>query len=144
MGSGNSGRNVGFTRGANDGGYNGGAAYHHCIGDNVNSLKAQFDYRNGYFGDPAGISRNRHIESDNPANEARLFYAKAAYGGVEKPMSNGKGVCSELYDGTVVSMREVSSSDGTPVVEINISRSDDAAGVKKQKIHFVMKRGIRA
>lgn len=33
--------------------------------------------------------------------------------------------------------REVSSSDGSPAVEINIRQSDDHGDIKYQKIHFV-------
>ena len=32
---------------------------------------------------------------------------------------------------------ELSTSDGTPVVDINISKSRGSGGIKKQKIHFV-------
>lgn len=34
-------------------------------------------------------------------------------------------------------LREISTSDGTSVVEINIRQSSNSAGVKFQKIHFV-------
>lgn len=33
--------------------------------------------------------------------------------------------------------REVSSSDGSPAVEINIRKSDEHGDIKYQKIHFV-------
>ena len=52
-------------------------------------------------------------------------------------MSNGKGEVAKMKDGTIISYREVTSSDGTPAVEINISNSNDPADVKKQKIHFI-------
>ena len=42
-----------------------------------------------------------------------------------------------MNDGTVVTMREISSSDGTPVVEINIKGSSHTGGLKNQKIHFM-------
>ena len=38
---------------------------------------------------------------------------------------------------TIVSYRKVSSSDGTPAVDINIKKSKESGGVKQQKIHFV-------
>lgn len=41
---------------------------------------------------------------------------------------------STLRDGTTVSIREVSSSDGSPAVEIRIS---SPGRVKTQKINFV-------
>lgn len=46
-----------------------------------------------------------------------------------------------MEDGTVFTMREVSTSDGSPAVTINIRKSTDSGGVKEQKIHFVMKKG---
>ena len=42
-----------------------------------------------------------------------------------------------MKDGTIVSYREVSSSDGSPAVEINIRKSDEHGDIKYQKIHFV-------
>lgn len=42
-----------------------------------------------------------------------------------------------MKDGTILSYREVSSSDGSPAVEINIRQSDDHSDIKYQKIHFV-------
>ena len=42
-----------------------------------------------------------------------------------------------MADGTIVTMRKTSTSDGTPVVEINISGSNHTGGIQKQKIHFV-------
>ncbi|MCF0106641.1 MAG: hypothetical protein HUJ53_07765 [Holdemanella sp.] len=43
-------------------------------------------------------------------------------------------------DGTIITYREVSSSDGSPAVDINIKKSTDSSGVKSQKIHFVKKK----
>ncbi len=59
------------------------------------------------------------------------------YGGIESSMPNGKGKTTRLADGSIISYREISSSDGTSVVELNIKRSTDAAGIKYQKIHFI-------
>lgn len=42
----------------------------------------------------------------------------------------------KLADGTIISYRQVSKSDGTSVVEINIRYSTNAGGLKYQKIHF--------
>lgn len=46
-----------------------------------------------------------------------------------------------MSDGTVITMREVSSSDGSPAVDINISRGSGSGSIKGQKIHFVQKEG---
>ena len=42
-----------------------------------------------------------------------------------------------MADGTVITMRKVSHSDGTPAVDINIKPSTHTGGVKGQKIHFI-------
>jgi hypothetical protein len=68
---------------------------------------------------------------------AQDFYDKAAHGGIERPMANGKGHYTKMKDGSILSYREVSSSDGTPAVEINIKKSTNHGGIKYQKIHFV-------
>ena len=52
-------------------------------------------------------------------------------------MNNGKGVYTKMKDGSILSYREVSSSDGSPAVEINIKQSTDHGDIKYQKIHFV-------
>ena len=44
---------------------------------------------------------------------------------------------TRMADGTVITYRETSTSDGTPVVEINIDNSGNCGGVKSQKIHFI-------
>lgn len=118
-------------------GYKGGASSHHSLSDNLGDLKENYSFSNGYFGEKGqGRDFTRNISSDDPAKTAKEFYDKAAYGGVVEQMSNGKGEVAKMKDGTVISYREVTSSDGTPAVEINISNSNDPAGVKKQKIHF--------
>lgn len=42
-----------------------------------------------------------------------------------------------MADGTYVTWRLSSSSDGTSVVEINIDSSSHTGGIKTQKIHFM-------
>ena len=44
---------------------------------------------------------------------------------------------THMADGSIITWREKSHSDGTSVVEINISGSSHTGGIKKQKIHFV-------
>lgn len=140
MGSGSSGYAVGRsgngTLGSRDRGYKDGTTKHHSISDNLPSLLARYPYKNGYFGSPAKSSRVRHILSDSPTATARDFYERASKGGVEEPMRNGRGVKTLMGDDTVVSLREVSSSDGSPAVEINIRKSSSSGGIKNQKIHF--------
>ena len=44
---------------------------------------------------------------------------------------------TEMNNGTIITMRKVSHSDKTPVVDINVKNSSHTGGVKGQKIHFV-------
>lgn len=119
-------------------GYKGDTGHHHSITENLGSLTAKYDYSNGYFGEQGkGRSFVRNISSDDPASTAKDFYDTAAHGGIEGAMDNGKGYVTKMKDGTILSYREVSSSDGSPTVEINIRQSDDHGDIKYQKIHFV-------
>lgn len=119
-------------------GYKGDTGHHHSITENLGSLTAKYDYSNGFFGEQGkGRSFVRNISSDDPASTAKDFYDTAAHGGIECAMDNGKGYVTKMKDGTILSYREVSSSDGSPTVEINIRQSDDHGDIKYQKIHFV-------
>lgn len=123
-------------------GYKGDTGHHHSISENIAATASKFPYHNGYFGvkSPDSKERNRNIECSNLASQSKEFYDTIAHGGIEQVLSNGKGHYTEMADGTVVTFRTVSSSDGTPVAEINIKRSSDPNGVKGQKIHFVPKK----
>lgn len=122
-------------------GYKGNTSHYHSISENIQTVAANYEYRNGYFGEPSpdGKSRNRNIASDNPVKTAKEFYDAIALGGREERLANGKGFNTRLADGTVVTWREVSSSDGTPAIDINVIRSNGSGGVKRQKIHFTLK-----
>ncbi len=79
-----------------------------------------------------------HIYSDDPVATAKDFYDKIGFGGIEEPTPNGKGFKTSLADGTIITWREISSSDdGSPAVDINIKYSKDSGGLKTHKIHFV-------
>lgn len=119
-------------------GYKGNTGHYHSILENLSVLISQFKYCNGYFGERGqGRTFVRNISCADPIKTAQNFYDEAAYGGIEKRMSNGKGVYTKMKDGTILSFREVSSSDGTPAVEINVKASNDHDELKNQKIHFV-------
>lgn len=118
--------------------FKGGASTYRSLADNAPKLKSDFKFKDGYFGKvgESGNSRVRNIETDDPLEEARDFYAKAGYGGIEEQIEEAKWITS-LKDGTILTMREVSHSDGSPAVDINIKKSSDNAGIKQQRIHFV-------
>ena len=119
-------------------GYKGDTGHHHTITENLPSLTSSYDFNNGYFG-KKGQGRDfvRNISSEDPLSTARDFYDKAAHGGIERQMSNGKGLYTKMLDGSILSFREITSSDGSPAVEINIKDSTAHGDVKYQKIHFV-------
>lgn len=117
--------------------YKGGATSYHPLSENIRKVSKDYPIHNGYFGeDGEGRHKTREITSDNPLKTAKDFYDKIAYGGIEEDLANGKGVKTTMEDGTIITMREQSSSDGSPAVNINIKYSSDSAGIKDQKIHF--------
>ena len=123
--------------------YKGGADHYHSISENLPALKSKYHYENGYFGtkgDSSSNSRVRHITSEDPVQTAKEFYDRVTYGGIETPIydkkSNYIGKKTSLEDGSVITWRNVSSSDGTPAVDINIEKSSNSGGIKQQKIHF--------
>lgn len=115
--------------------------------NNTPGFKRAFGYDKGLFGvkslrkDAGNDVRN--IISSAPIRTAKYFYGTLSHGGKEetRPISNrhGKGEMriSTMPDGTILTYRRYSSSDGSPVVEINIKRSTNSGGVVSQKIHFI-------
>lgn len=136
MGSGASGYAIHGTSGSMDGGYNGGADRLHSIGENLESLQSRYPYHAGLFGAKGYGRHTRHIFSNDPIAAARDFYERIAYGGEESPIE-GKGLKSTMRGGDVVTIRLVSSSDGSPAITIDIKSSNESNGIKSQKIHFM-------
>ena len=124
-------------------GYKGDTGHQHSIGENIPDVSKDYPVNNGYFGTKGDSSDNsiRHIESDDPSATAKDFYDRIAHGGIENDIldknGNIKGATTKMADGTVVTWREVSSSDGSPAVDINSKKSTESGGLKVQKIHFV-------
>ena len=123
--------------------YKGNADHYHSLSENLPSLTSQYPLNNGYFGDKGNSNNNsvRHIASDDPSATALDFYNTIAHGGIESEIydSSGKvkGAKTSLADGTIITWRETSNSDGSPAIDINIDRSNSSSGLKTQKIHFV-------
>lgn len=118
--------------------FKGGTNTYHSISDNIGHTAENYHYEDGYFGKKgkSTITSNREIDCDNPLNEANKFYNFIANGGIETTLENGKGLSTKLKDGTVITYREITSTLNSPAVEINIKKSTDTGGIKKQKIHF--------
>lgn len=119
-------------------GYKGNSPTFRSVGENIESVSSKYHYHEGRFG-VRGSKKNkvRHIASEKPLETAKDFYDKLAYGGKEDIYEKEKMKITRMADGTVITYRETSTSDGTPVVEINIDNSGNCGGVKSQKIHFI-------
>ena len=98
----------------------------------------KYGYTNGYFGENSkhGKDNTRNVSSSDNLAAAKDFYDIIASGGKEQIVDDNMRI-TRMADGTVITMRKVSHSDGTPVVDINIKPSTHTGGVKGQKIHFV-------
>ncbi len=119
-------------------GYKGDASFYRSIGQNVMTTSNTYLFHNGYFGENSihGGNDTRNIKSADNLKTAYDFYDRIAFGGKERIVNNNMRI-TRMHDGTVITMRVVSKSDGTPVVDINIKNSTHTGSVKKQKIHFV-------
>lgn len=101
-------------------------------------ISSKYSYTKGYFGinSAHGRKQTRNITSSNNLKAANDFYNKIAFGGKEQKVNNNMCI-TRMADGTVITMRKHSHSDGTPVVDINIKPSKHTGGIKGQKIHFI-------
>lgn len=94
--------------------------------------------KEGYFGIPSkrkGSKGVRIVECSDPAKNAFEFQRFAGRNSVSIRTIPGKGHIMTMRDGTIIKYRMFSSSsDGSPVVELEIS---GLKRVKSQKIHFV-------
>lgn len=119
-------------------GYKGNSVYFRSIGQNVLIVSSKYGYANGYFGENSkhGSNRTRNIIAADNLTAAQDFYDKIAFGGKERIVNDNMRI-TRMADGTVITMRKISHSDGTPAVDINIEPSTHTGGVKSQKIHFV-------
>lgn len=115
----------------------GGSGNTKVFSDNIARLTEKFPVsESGYFGKKGQSGKVRNIESDDPVATAQDFFQMATEG-VATIKTNSKGrVFAEFEDGTMISFRPVSHSDGSPAVDINISGSGP---IKTQKIHFISK-----
>lgn len=122
--------------------FKGNSVTHHSLLDNLKRTAESFSLNDeGYFGE-IGKSNSpwiREIKSDDVVKTALSFYDLIGFGGIERELKNGKGLISELKDGTCIVYRENTSTPNSPAVEINIRKSKNHGKIKYQKIHFERK-----
>lgn len=113
-----------------------GSSPNHNFADNLPSLTKLFPLSTGgYFGVKGGGKTSvRRIESTTPIATAKEFFRRATNGGESIRYRPNGAIVVKLKDGTQITYRMTSSSDGSPAVDINITCP---GRVKRQKIHFV-------
>ena len=122
--------------------YKGGSQTYHTLRENLPEVsKSYTPSEEGYYGKvgKAGVDEIRQIDVDDVLAESKKFYDTIAYGGIETPLPKGNGFRTDLKDGTIIVYREITSTEGSPAVEINVNKSNDNCGLKFHKIHFEKK-----
>ena len=129
MGAGNSGKYIG-TKGAST---EQATPLKSNIQDNAKLLAQKYVLTpSGYFGEKG--KNCRVIATTTPEDTSVAFYKQIGKGGQTIPLNNKKGTMTVLDDGTRIVHRLITSTKGSPAIEITISGSPL---VKDQKIHFI-------
>lgn len=121
-------------------GYGNGAIPHleRSFEDNLVGIRSAFpSFPKGMKWENRKRKRLATIESEDPLATATLFANLASAGFVREESSNN-GFRRWLKDGSYIGLRYISSSDGSPAVDLNIVTESFS-----RKIHFVLKGGKR-
>ena len=103
------------------------------IDSNADKIKKEYPLSvSGYFGRKG--KNTRVIKSETPESTSIDFYKKIGEGGKTEPLKNGHGTMTTLPDGSKIIHRLITSTKGSPAVEIKIYGNSK---VKGQKIHFI-------
>ena len=101
---------------------------------NASALLRRFPVnQQGVFSVP-GRSSTRQLYSDDPAATARFFFDTLGRGGALRRID--RGYIRTFDDGTHVTYRPVSGSDGSPAIQITV-RNPNSPLARYQKIHFM-------
>ena len=87
----------------------------------------------GYFGETTK-TKAQIFRTKTPIDDSYDFYNKLGQGGKIENLNNGHGTKTTLSDGTIITHRVVTSTEGSPAVDIHIY---SPSFVKTQKIHFI-------
>lgn len=120
------------------GGYQntGGAKRGRSLAENLSQTIREFPISGeGLFGTPGNNSGVRHITSQDPVSTSIRFFGLLTEGGDVLTHVPGKIVVKRTSDDAFITWRPVSSSDGTPAVDINVSKVVHGF-VHSHKIHF--------
>ena len=104
------------------------------INENAGNMTGKFapnEY--GNFGRPG--KNSRIIECEDPVSESASFYEQIGRGGEVSPLPRGNGTKTRLDDGTFISYRVITSSEGSPAVQISVKGV--STNINDQKIHFI-------
>jgi hypothetical protein len=116
----------------------GGLGGRNTIRDNLHEMMQIVPLkRTGYFGEKSLKKKSHKVRvviCSDPSRTAYDFQSKAIKGFSSMKIIEGKGYVAKLRDGTTITYRKTSTSDGTPVVELTIK---GLKRVKDQKIHFI-------
>ena len=103
------------------------------IDDNADNMKKDYPLSpSGYFGEKG--KNARIIKTSTPEATSTDFYNKLGEGGKTEPLANGHGTRTTLPDGSIIVHRLITSTPGSPAVDIKVIGNSK---VKSQKIHFV-------
>lgn len=102
-----------------------------------------YNPRSGYFGisERGNKSMTRLVYTDgDPKEETKILFNMLAKGATVTEDVKDKMWHTELEDGTKIYLRiDYPTPDHAPAVMISIRKSNDPAGIRTQKIHFVKK-----
>lgn len=108
------------------------------ISYNASKAKDLFPFKDGLFGISNRIKgrKPREIIVKNPITSAALFFNTLSADGKKEVFEtrHGKGIHAILKDGSEIYYRPVTSSKGSPAVEITVSGS---LKIKSHKYHIV-------
>ena len=97
-----------------------------------NNNKKYTTNKNGYYGEKGQSDSNKVRNMNGGLDEAKNFFDYVTDGyKSEKALGDGK-ILRTMEDGTNITFRPTSSSDGTPVVDIH-----NGSTFVEQKIHFI-------